>query len=119
MTELLNIIPELDNMMVQLGTFIGQFESLIQAHNVHVITSAGGLTEMDFPSSMSDDTLTRVNYKIGIIKDLVGHHKQSLTDLFKQASILEDQIKTSDPNYTSQLASRLSRFAELKNAFKH
>jgi len=68
---------------------------------------------------MTDEAAKNITTRIGIIDRLINTQGSSLNDLFRKGQMLEEQLRTTDPNYTSRLTDQINRFKELNSSYKH
>jgi hypothetical protein len=106
-------------MLPQLVGFVEQFNNIVSQHGINVVTDAQGNMSMDVPASMSETTYTNISNRLGIVDRLINNHGASINDLFKKGLSIEQEIKQSDQNYTSQLSDQIENFKKLNASYKH
>ena len=116
--ELDNIILEVNRMLPQLAGFIEQFNNIISQHGINVVTDAQGNMSMDVPASMPETTYKNISNRLGIVDRLINNHGYSISDLFQKGLSLEQEIKQTDQNYTSQLTDQIEKFKKLNASYK-
>jgi DNA repair ATPase RecN len=117
--ELDSIILEVNRMLPQLAGFIEQFNNIVSQHGVNVVTDAQGNMSMDVPASMSETTYNNISNRLGIVDRLINNHGSSINDLFQKGLTIEQKIKQTDHNYTSQLSDQIEKFNILNASYKH
>jgi len=117
--DLTPIITEIDRLLPQLATFIGEFNGVVNHYSVQVITDSVGNMEIDVPSSFKSDDITKVTTKIGVLDRLINTHGTSINDLFQKGLSIEDKLKINNPNYSSVLLDKISEFKKLNASYKH
>lgn len=119
MTLLYEILTNLDDLMSQSSGFIVQFNDLIKAENINVVTDAAGNLSIDVPSEMSDKTAEAVSKKVGIIDRLINDRSSEIEKLIREGLEIEKDISKSDPNFKSVIQEKASAFRDMKNLYKH
>lgn len=117
--DLTSIISDLNTMLPQLGDFIGQFNNLVSQSNINVITDSSGNMSIDVPINMPEPEAENIKKKIGILDRLINTQGQSINDLLNKGIDLEKNLKQNDPNYTSQLTSKINQLRQLNSSYKH
>jgi len=117
--DLNEIILEIGRQLPQLSGFINHFNSIVNQNNVNVVTDSVGNMSIDVPVNMSDAIADEVSQKIGIVDRLINNHGQSINELFNKGSKIEEGIKASNSNYTSQLTEQIAEFKKLNASYKH
>jgi len=117
--ELDNIILEVNRMLPQLVGFIEQFNNIVSQHGINVVTDAQGNMSMDVPASMSETSYMNISNRLGIVDRLINNQGTSINDLIQKGLSIEQEIKQSDHNYTSQLSDQIEKFKKLNASYKH
>ena len=117
--ELDGVILEINRLLPQLGGFIEQFNNIVSQHGINVVSDAQGNMTMVVPANMPETTYNNISNRLGIVDRLINHHGSSINDLFQKGLDIEQQIKQSDSNYTSQLTDKIEKFKQLNASYKH
>jgi hypothetical protein len=117
--ELNDIICEISRLLPQLAEFIGQFNNLVSSSGVNVFTDSAGNMSVDIPNAMSEIDSDKVVKKLGIIDRLINTQGCTIKELLQQGLDIENQIKRSDPTYTSKLTQHIHEFKSLNSSYKH
>lgn len=117
--DLTEVITELVKLMPQLKGFIADFNSTINLNNINVFTDTGGNMSVDVPHDMPQVKAEQLAKKIGIIDKLIANHNGSISDLFEKGFSLEKDIKSSNPDFQSELKPLLDKFKLLKDSYHH
>lgn len=117
--ELSGIVLELNRLIPQLDMFISQFKSLVVDTGINVVSDAQGNMSIDVPSSMSDSYANKVSARIGVIDRLITHNGMSINELFNKGLSLENNMRSKDPTYNSQLTNYIAQFKTLNASYKH
>jgi hypothetical protein len=113
------IVGEINILLPQLTNFINQFNIVVSQSGVNVITDSIGAMSIDVPHNMPDDVANRISTRIGIIDRLITTHGQSVNDLLQKGIHLENRLKIDNPDYVSQLTSKVEEFKILNSLYKH
>lgn len=108
-------ITEIDRLLPQLAGFIQQFNSLIVETGINVITDSNGSMSIDVPENMPASVSDKIVTKVGIIDNLIGTHKDTISDIFEKKLSLE----VPNRGKTSIILSKLEEFEKLKSSYKH
>ena len=119
LSELTDIVVNINHMLPQLSMFIDQFTNLVNESNVNVITDSYGNMSVDVPADMSEAKAENISKRLGVIDRLINSHGSSLNDLFHKGLNIENKLKLNDPNYSSQLGDKISEFRRLNAVYKH
>jgi hypothetical protein len=117
--DLCEIISEVNRLLPQLGDFVTQFKILILDTGVNVVSDAQGNMSIDVPVKMSDTAANSISTRIGILDRLITQNGTSINNLFQKGLALEETLRKTDPNYSSQLVEQVARFKELNSSYKH
>jgi hypothetical protein len=118
-TELLILTKELEEVILQFGSFIDKFNTLIIEKNVNVISDSSGCLSIDVPYDMPSKESDDINKRINVIDRLIESHDISIKDYFRRAFIIENKLRAEDPNYVSDLIKKRAEFYRLRNSYKH
>jgi len=116
---LAEILAELTPLLTQLDKLIDSFHNLAHTNNINVITDVVGNLSIDAPSNMPDVKCLDLQERVGLSDRIINTQGSKIHDLFQQGHALERQLKSSDPNYTSQLTAKLGVFNNLKAKYGH
>lgn len=119
METLNNILFEIDSLIPQLSLFVNQFDEVVNANGINVITDTDGNMSIDVPKDMSEETSTKIVTRIGIIDRLISERSSNLDELFKQGFDIEKRIKNDHSQYISKIAEKAKAFKEIKQNYKH
>lgn len=119
MTELLELINQINTILPQISDFINQFNTTIIENNINVVTDTGANMFMDVPSDISDDKAAHLKKKLEIIDRLINTKTDEVEELLKKGSSLESTLKKNNPEYKSVILDKLSEFNKLKSSYKH
>ena len=117
--DLTPLILEINRLLPQLAEFITQFNLLVTENSVNVITDALGNMSIEVPKNMSDNTANSVSGRLSIIDRLINSHGSSLNEQFQKGLNIENKIRSSNPEYKSQILEQIAKFKELNNSYKH
>lgn len=113
------VITEINELLPQLSNFIDKFNDFVIEKNVNVVTDATGNMSIDVPQSISDSEAQNISKRINIIDRLVTTQGQSVDALLQKGLSIEQELKKSNPNYSSQLSQQIEQFKKLNNSYKH
>ena len=116
---LAEILNELTPLLSQLDKLIDSFHTVVNSNNINVITDAVGNLSIDAPANMPDSKCLELRERICVTDQIINLQGGKIHDLFVQGQALETQLKSSDPNYTSQLTAKLGIFNNLKLKYGH
>jgi len=119
LNDLNYIITNLGHMLPQLSGFIDQFHNVVNQSNISVTTDSLGNMSMEVPANMTDIDANNIRKKIEIIDRLINSQGSKINDIFKKGLELEEQIKVTNPSYSSQLTDKISYFKALNASYKH
>lgn len=119
MAELTEVTLKINELLPQLSDFIGQFNNIILANNINVITDVNGNMSLDVPSTMSDTDAEKISKRISIIDRLITTRGQEINDLLQKGLGLEAKFKKDNVNYTSQILDKVNEFNRLNASYKH
>jgi hypothetical protein len=117
--DISQIITDINSLLPQLSSFISQFNNLVVESGINVITDSAGNMSIDIPNSMPESQVTNVTTRISIIDRLITTRGQELNDLFQKGLQIENNLKTENSNYTSQLTEKIAEFKKLNESYKH
>lgn len=106
-------------MLPQLGGFIEQFNGVLTQFNANVVTDSAGNMSVHVPVDMSEKQAKFVTDKVTVIDRLINSQGSSINDIKKKGIEIEDNIRKSNPNYSSQLTDKISYFKSLNASYKH
>lgn len=118
MTELLELVNQINTILPQISDFINQFNTIIE-NNINVVTDTGANMFMDVPNDISDDKAAHLKKKLEIIDRLINTKTDEVEKLLKKGSSLESTLKKNNPEYKSIILDKLSEFNKLKSSYKH
>lgn len=118
-SNLVDIINEVNELLPQLSDFIDKFNSLVIDKNINVVTDSMGNMSIDVPQNISDNEAQDISKKINIIDRLVTTQGQSINSLLQKGLSIEEELKKTNPNYSSQLSKQVAQFKELNESYKH
>lgn len=119
MTDLTDIILEINRQLPQLSDFINHFNAIVNQNNINVITDSAGNMSIDVPLKMPEPVAKDISTRIGVIDRLITSHGQSINTLLNSGLKIEEGLKASNPNYSSQLSEQIAEFKKLNASFKH
>ena len=117
--SLSSIVIELTNLIPQLSIFIDQFNGVVSANDVAVITDSTGNMSLDVPKNMSEDTANALTKRIGIVDRLINDRRATITDLFKKGFELESNLRSENSKYVSQLSGKFTAYRALDKSYIH
>jgi predicted component of type VI protein secretion system len=117
--ELTAILLELDKLLPQLKSFIGNFDTTVMKSGINVVTDTAGQLSIDVPSEMSNVDGDNIAKKIRVLDKLIHDRLDNLDNVFKKASTIESHLKNANSNYTSVLTEKSKILTELKKSYKH
>jgi len=117
--DICDIVSEVNRLLPQLSDFIGQFNNIVTQTGVNVITDRAGNMSIDVPHDMSDALANNISTRIGIVDRLIMTHGTSINDLFQKGLGIEQELKSNNPNYTSQLTNQIAQFKNLNSSYRH
>jgi hypothetical protein len=118
-SEIMEIIGQLDILIPQFAGFIDQFNTLIIKKGLNVVSDSSGNMAIDVPYDMSNKEADNISKRISIIDRLIDSHNTSIKDLFEKGCNLENKLKTENTNYTSELINKKIEFNKLRNSYQH
>lgn len=113
------IILELTNLIPQFSSFIDQFNVIINANDVAVITDSTGNMSIDVPKHMSDDSANALTKRIGIVDRLINDRRATISDLFRKGFEIESNLKSENSKYVTQLSGKFTAYRALDISYKH
>ncbi len=116
---LTEIFIELGQLLPQLDKLIDSFHTIVNTNNIAVISDGVGNLSIDVPGNMPDAKALELQERIGLVDILINKQGAKIHDLFQQGQALEEQLKSTDSNYTSQLTAKLGVFNDLKLKYGH
>jgi hypothetical protein len=117
--NLSEIVNSINILMPQLSEFINQFHTVISENHVNVFSDAYGNMSIDVPTTMSDAEGERLSQRIGVIDRIIAARSQEIETLVHKGLEVESKIKTSDPNFNSQILSKVNELKRLNDSYKH
>ena len=117
--ELTEITIKISELLPQLSDFIDQFNHVVSATNINIITDSYGNMSMDVPNTMTPAEEEEVGKRICIIDRLITTRGQEINDLLQKGLSIENQLKAQNPNFTSQILDKANEFKRLNQAYKH
>lgn len=117
--ELVDVVNQVTALLPQLSEFITQFNGIISEHSINVITETNGNMSIDVPSNMSDHQAQLLSKRVGVIDRLIRSRGQEIDKLLHQGLEIESKLKGQDPNFTSQILSKVEEFKKLNESYKH
>lgn len=114
-----SLISDIDTSMSQLSLFISQFNDIVIANNINVVSDSAGNISIDVPNNMLVETQNNLATRVSIIDRLITDRSSNLDILFKQGFEIEKNLKKTNPNYTSLIAEKAKGFSDLKNKYRH
>lgn len=117
--ELTEIAIKINELLPQLSDFIGQFNNVVSTTNINVITDSSGNMSIDVPVTMPDIEAEKLSKRINIIDRLITLRGQEINDLLQKGLNLETKLKAQNPNYTSQILTKVDEFNRLNFSYKH
>ena len=115
-TEILN---EITPLLTQLDKLIDSFHTVVNSNSISVITDGSGNLFIDGPVNMPESKCLELRDRVGISDQIINLQTGKLHDLFVKGEAVEKQLKSADPNYTSQLTAKLGVFNNLKSKYGH
>jgi hypothetical protein len=117
--DLSEVIGSINQLMPQLSAFISQFHTIVLENGINVITDSFGNMALDVPSSMPDAEAQNLSQRVSILDRIVTARAQEVDGLLQKGLDIENKIKASDPNFKSQILSKIDEFNRLNNSYKH
>ena len=117
MSELIDIIEQIDALVPQFAGFIDQFNTLIIQKNINVISDSFGNMSIDVPNSMSSQEAHNISRRITIIDSLIESHNTTITDLFERGFNIESKTKLDNDHRIAELAIRKGEFNSIRNSY--
>lgn len=117
--DISEIITKLDGLLPQLSEFIGQFNTILTANSINVITEVNGDMSIDVPSVMTEAKTEELSKKIGILDNLIKIRCENIDSLVNKGLEIETKLREQNNEYSSQILSRAREFERLKNSYIH
>lgn len=106
-------------MVPQFGTFVEQFNTIVNENSLNVITDSTGDLFIDVPKDMPEEKCNEISGKIGILDRLIGTREKDIGSLFLKGSLADSKFKENNPNYVSELNELRKSFQSFKDSYKH
>jgi hypothetical protein len=119
MSELLNIINEIDIILPQITNFINQFNNTILENNINIVTDTAANMFMDVPNSIPEAKADHLKKKLEIIDRLINTKSSEVEELLSKASNLESNLKKDNSQFQSKILEKLTEYNKLKSSYKH
>lgn len=117
--DLVDILSDLNKLVPQFGTFVKQFNTIVNENSINVITDSEGALYIDVPKDMPVDKSNEISNRIGVLDRLITTQKSNIGSLFLKASLAENKFRENNPNYISELNDLRKNFQILKDSYKH
>ena len=117
--DLSEVIGSINQLMPQLSAFITQFHTIVLENGINVITDNYGNMSLDVPASMPDAEAQNLSQRVSVIDRVITARSQEVDGLLQKGLDIENKIKASDPNFNSQILSKIDEFNRLNNSYKH
>jgi len=86
---------------------------------IEVTTDVAGNMAMEVPNSMSSSEEEFVKTKLGVLDRLINTQGEKALKLLEEGTMLEKNIKASNPQYVSRLSQQVELFQKLNSSYKH
>lgn len=117
--DLSEIVNSINSLLPQLSTFINQFHTTVSENNINVFSDAYNNMSIDVPSTMSDAEGQKLSDRINVIDRVITARTQEIETLVDKGLELENKIKVSNPNFNSQILSKVNELKRLNDSYKH
>lgn len=117
--DLVDILADLNKLVPQFGTFVEQFNTIVNENSLNVFTDSDGALFIDVPKDMPQGKSTEISNKVGVLDRLIATQKNSIGSLFLKGSLAENKFKENNPNYISELNDLRKAFQGFKDSYKH
>ncbi len=117
--SIFEIVGQINTLLPQFANFIDQFSTTVNESGINVVTDSVGNMSIDVPQSMSDEAANKIGTRIGIIDRLITTRGQEIEELLQKGTSLEHKLKMDNPNYVSQLTTKIEEFKKLNSSYKH
>lgn len=117
--DLSEIVNSISLLLPQLSAFIDQFHTTVSQNGINVFSDAYGNMSIDVPSTMSDAEGQRLSERINVIDRVINARSQEIDTLVDKGLEIENKIKVSNPNFNSQILSKVNELKRLNDSYKH
>jgi hypothetical protein len=117
--SLSEIITDLNTLLPQLADFINQFDKTVSQNGINVMTDSLGNMSIDVPQNISNDSANQISTRIGIIDRLITTRGQEINSLLQKGIVLENKLKSDNPDYVPQLLEKIQEFKRLNCSYRH
>ncbi len=117
--QLQETLTEIDRLFSQLSSFINQFHNFVNQTGINVITDAQGQLGIDVVNTLDDSIAQQYANRINVFDSLIHNHIHSIENLLERVSDIEQQIRQSNDNSSSQLSEYRDRLAQLIHLYGH
>lgn len=118
-TELNNVIHEITIYLPRLAGFINEFNQFIIANNINIVTDGSGNLSADVLPTMPEVEADLAIKRLDILDRVIAHNKTSISDLFTRGHVIDNQLKSINPNHESVILQKLNEFNRIKNTYRH
>jgi|ERR1700761_5508045 len=111
MTELLEIINQIDPLLNQYETFINQFNDFVNNNKLGVSMNSEDGIMVDCPGDVTDSKLENFKLKVKVLDGVIKQRELQLSDLLNKGATLENSTKDIE---SFKIGSLTNKFQELK-----
>jgi len=119
MSELLNLVLQIDAILPQMNDFLNQFHTIILENNINIVTDTESNMFMDIPSNVSEEKTKYLKKKLEILDRLIYTRGDQLEELFEKGSNMESVLRKENPQFKSVILDKLTEYNKLKSSYKH
>lgn len=117
--DIAKISTQVGTLLPQLSNFINQFNTTVSESNVNIVTDSFGNMTLDLNKNISDEQAINLSNRISIIDRLISTRSQDIDELLQKALKLENEVKSENPHYVSQVNDSMEEFRKLRNSYNH
>src|SRR6185369_5906515 len=111
--QIAEIASNISVLLPDLNKFINEFNNFMISNSLNVSFEADDSMAISAPSA-AHDKFHYFETKLKIIDRLVITHTNDIDSLIKKGLSLEQEIRKTDPTYTSQILDKVNEFKALK-----
>jgi NADH-ubiquinone oxidoreductase chain 3 len=118
-TCLADVLTSLNSMLPQFGDFISRFNSTVIGSGVNVITDASGAMSIDVTSNLPQDKCDHIAKSIRVLDSLIRTTDQNIHELLDHGRRFENQLRSQNSGYVSELTAKLQEYNRLRASYNH
>lgn len=111
--QIAEIASNISGLLPDLAKYINEFNNFIISNSLNVSFEADDAMTISAPR-VAHDQFHYLETKLKVIDRLVITHTNDIDSLIKEGLSLEQELRKTDPNYTSQILDKANEFKVLK-----